>query len=172
MKRTLAIIFTAILIALLVIPAGTALADQDFHTMRLPIYLTAEGEAAGHTLRNGHVVHTNTEGPVNYLIRSWRLNGALPDTRYDICYQFGDYPGLTFYEYEFIQTDKNGNGDLHMKWPPEIASDTPVTILNEKMVFIEGGTPVYVPAHDITLMIGGTVAFETEVFDLYYDAYP
>jgi len=118
------------------------------------------------------VVSTNTEGPVNYLIRLFRLNGALPDTRYDICYVFAEWGDLAFYEGDYIQTDKNGNGDLLMKWFPEVASDEPVIILNEKIVFIEGGNPVYLPDYDVTIMYGGTRAFETEVFDLYYDPYP
>ena len=99
MKKILALIITAVLISLLVIPVGTALADKDFHTVRLPLTLTSEGEGAGHTLRNGMVMKTHAEGPVNYYIMSVILNGAKPDTTYYIfwgedfnpLYQFIDW---------------------------------------------------------------------------------
>jgi len=37
MKKILALILTAVLISILVIPVGAALADKDFHTIRLPL---------------------------------------------------------------------------------------------------------------------------------------
>ena len=46
----------AMLIGLLLVPSAVALADQSYHTERLPLTVTDEGAAAGYVLRNGMVV--------------------------------------------------------------------------------------------------------------------
>lgn len=173
MKKTLAIIFTGILIALLVIPAGTALADQNFHTIKVPIYLTAEGEAAGHTLQNGWYKRTNTEGPINYFIESYKLTGAMPDTRYDIGWEMEAYPGLIFTaEDYYIQTNKGGNAHVQWKFTPEqvweMIGGPPTTSMSWNFVFIEGGTQVEI-IPGVWIMVGGTRAFETDVVTVHYD---
>jgi hypothetical protein len=169
MKRTLALISTAILVALLIIPAGTALADQSFHTVSLPLSLTTAGADAGHTLRNGWVTRIHANGPINYAIGSYILNGAKSDTTYDICWEFEEYGWLPIYEYHFIETDKNGNGNLHWKASPALVPIPPNTTLHAKVEFIAGGTPVYIPAYGIWTIVGGVVVFETEVFEIYFD---
>jgi len=172
MKRTLAFVITAILIALLVIPAGAALADQDYHTIMLPISLTQDGIDAGHTLRTGHLTTIHTEGPVNGLIRVYELNGALPDTTYQICYVFPDEPYyyVAFYYWEDIHTDKNGNGSFFQRVPPGGGTSVPQ---NMKIVFIEGGTPTpygpYWLFYEGDEENGGTRALETEVFEICFD---
>jgi hypothetical protein len=171
MKRALAIVFAAILIALLVIPAGTTLADQNFHTIKVPIYLTAEGEAAGHTLQNGWYKRTNTEGPINYFIESYKLTGAKPNTRYELCAEMEAYPGLIFcWEDYYIQTNNSGNAHVQWKFTPEQVWDMVEgeESLSWNFVFIEGGTPVEI-IPGTWIMVGGTRAFETDVFEVCYD---
>lgn len=167
MKRTLAIIFTAILVALLVIPAGAALADQNSHpTLKIPISDIDEQDE--HTLRNGWHMRRHTDGPVNYLIESYMLNGALPDTRYDICFEVAALPGYYFvvdwlgFEY-CIQTDSNGNGQLLARYAPDPIAFPPGGSMTWRWVFISGGTP------SGGIMIGGTAAFETDFFTVYFD---
>lgn len=171
MKKTLALILTAVLIALLIIPAGTALADQAFHTVSLPLSLTTAGALDGHTLRNGMVIRTHANGPINYAIGSYILNGAKPDTTYDICWEFAEFGWFRVYEGHFIQTDKNGNGNLHWKASPADVREfiPPNTTLHAKVEFIAGGTRVYIPAYGVWTIVGGVVVFETEVFEIYFD---
>ena len=167
MKRTLAVVFTTILVALLVIPATTALADQNFHpTLKIPISLTSE--PGDHTLRNGWHMRRHAEGPVNYLIESYMLNGALPDTRYDICVELPGYEGIYFvvdyvgFDY-CIQTDRNGNGQLLARYSPDPFYFPPGGSMTWRWVFISGGTP------SGGIMVGGTAAFETDFFTVYFD---
>ena len=171
MKKTLALILTAVLIALLIIPAGTALADQAFHTVSLPLSLTTAGALDGHTLRNGMVIRTHANGPINYAIGLYKLNGAKPDTTYDICWEFAEFGWLPIYEYHSIQTDKNGNGNLHFKITPAHVSELGLnnSTLHAKVVFIAGGTPWPIPGYPFSTIVGGVVVFETEVFEIYFD---
>ena len=178
MKRILALILTAVLISLLVIPAGTTLADQDFKTIRLPLSLTQEGEDTGHTLRNGMVIRTHTEGPINYFVMSYILNGAKPDTTYDICWEIVElgalYP-ITVYEGESIQTNGKGNGNLHTKGFTEVVRERiyPMTTLTFKVLFIEAGTGTLVPDSSlppgVLFMFDGNVVFETDYFVVSFD---
>ena len=172
MKRTLAIISTAILIALLVIPVGTALADGEFHTIKVPISLTGEGAIAGHTLTSGWVMRTNTEGPVNYYVERYLLNGAKPNTTYDIGFEFEAVPGVvftSFIELTSIQTNENGNGLLSYRNSPDmVANIYPNTTREWRCVFIEGGTRVPV-APGWWIIYGGTRAFETEMIEFHFD---
>jgi hypothetical protein len=179
MKKILALISTTVLISLLVIPVGTALADKDFHTLRLPLSLTQEGEDTGHTLRNGMVIRTHTEGPVNYLLLTYILNGAKPNTTYIICWEILEmgavYPYTVYNVGEIIQTDENGNANLHIKFSPEVVRRNvyPNTILTFKVLFIEEGTGTLTPWPDlppgVLLMIGGNVVFETDYHEVPMD---
>jgi len=179
MKRILTLILTAVFISLLVIPVGTALADKDFHTIRLPLSLTQDGEDTGHTLRNGMVIRTHTEGPVNYLLMSYKLNGAKPNTTYIICWEILEmgavYPYTVYNEGEIIQTDEDGNANLHVKFSPDVVRERvyPATTLTFKVLFIEEGTGILTPWPDlplgVLLMIGGNVVFETNYFEVTLD---
>ena len=194
MKRILALILTAVLISLLVIPVGTALADKDFHTIRLALSLTTEGEDDGHPLRNGMVMKTHAEGPNNFYIMSFILNGAMPNTTYDVswkCWVWGPNIGLPegwvdYYDMflgpfgyseaylgHSIQTDKNGNGQLHCKRSPEevwAMGVIPDTTLKFQLTFISDGEVVEViPGTGILAVDGGDCVFETDVFEAYFD---
>ena len=74
-----------ILLLAMAVTAGPTLADQSQHTTRLSLSVTAAGTAAGHPeLRSGQVVNTHTSGPVNFAIENYMVNGAKPDTTYDV----------------------------------------------------------------------------------------
>jgi len=65
--------------------SSPVLADQSQHTTQLPLSLTAAGAAAGQpALRSGHVVNIHTQGPVNFAIEEYQVNGAQPTTNYAV----------------------------------------------------------------------------------------
>jgi hypothetical protein len=117
MKRILALIATAILIGLLVLPAGTAFADQAYHSERLPVHSVA----AGYPLQNGMVVNIHDNGATNFAVEEYILNGAKPNTTYELCRVFQESilymePPLAALDTGFaLQTDKNGNGQCNIK---------------------------------------------------------
>jgi hypothetical protein len=74
-----------IMLLAMAVTAGPTFADQSQHTARLSLSVTAAGTAAGHPeLRSGHVVNTHTNGPVNFAIENYMVNGAKPDTSYAV----------------------------------------------------------------------------------------
>ena len=77
------------LVLALLVSAPPVFADQSFHSTRLPLALTAAGQTAGHPeLRAGHVVDIHTNGPVVYAMEEYLLNGAKPDTDYQVVLHF------------------------------------------------------------------------------------
>jgi hypothetical protein len=102
-------------LALVLTPAIALFADQDFHTERLPFFLTSEGEAAGHPeLRSGHVVDIHANGPQIGALERYMINGAKPNTSYQVLLMIfandcdGGFlppplPTVT------LETDKHGN---------------------------------------------------------------
>ena len=111
--RRIIVLVTVMLAALMLIPSTVALADQSYHTERLSLSVTEDGLAAGHTLRNGMVVNIHPNGPVNGAIEQYVLNGAMPDTDYEVCWKIvgmeNELPTMV------VHTDKNGNGRLTYK---------------------------------------------------------
>lgn len=109
------------LIGLLLIPSAVALADQSYHTERLSLTLTPAGGVAGHTLRNGMVVNIHPNGPVNGAIENYVLNGAKPNTEYQVSWNISEIAGepvdppLEVPTGMVVQTDKKGNGHCTFK---------------------------------------------------------
>jgi hypothetical protein len=63
-------------------------ADQVYHSERLPLTLTDAGLLAGHPeLRSGQVVNIHPNGPVNGALERYMINGALPNTSYQVVLQ-------------------------------------------------------------------------------------
>ena len=138
--------FLGTVVALLLSMAAPAvvMADQSYHTERLPLTLTAAGEAAGHTLRNGMVVNSHPNGPVNGAIETYVLVGATPNTEYAISWVVegvGTVPtGVV------VSTDKQGNGRAQMHIPRQWQIDMGLTNLDLRImwVFVSSGVDVYV----------------------------
>ncbi len=64
---------------------SAAYADKSFHTVQLPLVLTASGETAGFPqLVVGHVVDIHADGPTVYAIEQYMVNGAKPNTEYQV----------------------------------------------------------------------------------------
>ena len=75
----------SLMLLAMAVTAGPAVADQSQHTTHLALSITAAGAAAGHPeLQSGQVVNTHTSGPVNFAIENYMINGAQPDTAYDV----------------------------------------------------------------------------------------
>lgn len=84
-RFTLSLIGAAVLILLQFPVVG---ADQLFHSKRLDFWLTDDGEAAGHPeLRSGHVVDIHPNGPVNGALERYMINGAAPNSSYQVVLQ-------------------------------------------------------------------------------------
>ncbi len=60
-------------------------ADQVYHSQRLELSLTSDGAAAGHPrLIAGQVVNIHANGPVIGAIERYMINGAKPNTNYQV----------------------------------------------------------------------------------------
>lgn len=138
--------FLGTVVALLWSMAAPALvmADQSYHTERLPLRLTAVGEAAGHTLRNGMVVNSHPNGPVNGAIETYVLEGAKPNAEYEVWWVVeGVGPVFTGV---VVSTDKQGNGRAQLHIPRQWQIDMGLTNIDLTImwVFMSGGLDVYV----------------------------
>lgn len=82
------LILTVVSAAALLALAPAALADQAFHTLKAP--LSAAGNAP---LHSGWVSDSHANGPIIGAHEEYHVNGASPNTTYQVVIQF--YPGVT-----------------------------------------------------------------------------
>ncbi len=74
--------------ALLLTLSTSVVADQVYHSERLPFTLTDAGAFVGHPeLRSGQVVNIHPNGPVNGALERYMINGAKPNTSYQVVLQ-------------------------------------------------------------------------------------
>jgi hypothetical protein len=174
MKRISLLVSAAIVIALLSLSAGTALADQAYHTELLPVH----SAAAGYPLRNGMVVNIHADGTSIFAVEEYTLSGAKPNTTYHLVREFqesllGQIPEWApLYTGFDLQTDEKGNGNCNMKVLVEQVApliEYGQTELHVKFVFIEGGTLMDIGI-GLFLVVGGTEAYSTEVTEIQLDA--
>jgi hypothetical protein len=111
-------------LALLLVTPRAGVADQLFHTVRLPFVLTPDGALAGHpVLRSGHVVDIHPNGPVNGAHERYQLNGAKPNTAYEVVLRvFTDNCGGTPSSLDRLQTvtlttDQHGDAQGKFDFP-------------------------------------------------------
>ncbi|TMD16340.1 MAG: hypothetical protein E6I27_14630 [Chloroflexi bacterium] len=147
MKRLMIVIPMACLG--LLVTSTTAFADQTFHSVRLS--LAPVGDSP---LRNGNVVDIHANGPVNYAIEEYHLNGATPNTTYAVEYLITGAPfGTTvcgsgafpFPNGATVETDLNGDGNSQLKIPPSFVTGLGLhhTVLGLSWVLLHSGTPAY-----------------------------
>jgi hypothetical protein len=108
----LAVASTAALLAL----ATSALADRVFHTLKAPL-----SPVGGAPLRSGWVSDSHANGPIIGAHEEYHLNGASPNTTYQVVIQFS--PGVTdcsaagpFLTANFT-TNSAGNGNADWTFP-------------------------------------------------------
>ena len=169
MKKFLTLILVAVFTALLFIPTGAVLADQAYHTERLPV----NSVASEYPLRNGVVVNIHMNGPVIFGAEEWILNGAKPNTTYQLAREFqepflGIFPPETPLDSGFVlQTNSKGNGNSHVTiLPAEVAPviEYGQTTVHVRLVFIVGGS-----TNGNGVIVGGTKAYETDWIEDYLD---
>jgi len=109
----LAVVSAAALLAL----TSTAFADQAFHTLKAP--LSAVGNAP---LHSGWVSDSHANGPIIGAHEEYHVNGASPNTTYQVVIQF--YPGVTgcpggavAVPTASFTTNVSGNGNANWVFP-------------------------------------------------------
>ena len=84
LKRVCSLLLILALL-LLVTSLSPVYADQVFHTTRLTFFLTPDGTAAGQPqLKSGQVVDIHANGPKVGAIGQYMINGAEPNTSYQV----------------------------------------------------------------------------------------
>jgi len=90
-------------------------ADKVYHSERLDLWLTQQGEDEGHPeLRSGQVVNIHPNGPVNGALERYMINGAKPNFDYQVkIYAFSDLecagdPSLAI-PTDLLETNSKGN---------------------------------------------------------------
>ena len=146
---TLAVVSAAALLAL----AGTARADQAFHTLKAP--LSAVGNAP---LHSGWVSDSHANGPIIGAHEEYHLNGASPNTTYQVVIQF--YPGVTgcpggavALPTASFTTNASGNGNAD--WVFAGGPPTPITQNSAIWQFVGPGNVVAYQTDCQLVLIGG-----------------
>jgi hypothetical protein len=105
-------------VALLLAPISGTLADQDFHTQRLPLFLTAEGAVADPPhppLRSGQVVDIHANGPQIGALERYMINGARANSTYAVVLEIfaGDCAGVPSPPIMTTTLETNQQGNAH-----------------------------------------------------------
>jgi hypothetical protein len=145
------IVLVSVAASVLAIAAATAaLADQVYHSERIELELTADGDAAGHPeLRAGHVVNIHPNGPVNGALERYVVSGAMPDTSYDVLLEAfgGGCGGDSLFAMVTASLDTNANGAAHAD----------LTLTPSDLAPLSGATV----GAQWTLQAGGVDAYQT-----------
>jgi len=124
-SRLLFVLPAVIAAAIVLVPAATA--DRVFHTLHAELH-----PVGGAPLQSGFVNDVHTEGVVNAAIEIYHLNGALPNTTYQVTIQFyfgdptctstpGAIPTAT------LTTNGAGNGNARAGFPAGPPSTLPTS---------------------------------------------
>lgn len=80
LRRVAAVVLVVAMGTIPLAIAGTASADQAYHTERLVF----EAVGGAPELRSGHVVNSHSNGPQRYAHEQYMVNGAAPNTTYQV----------------------------------------------------------------------------------------
>jgi hypothetical protein len=123
--------------------AAPALADQLFHTSHAALHAVA-----GAPLRSGFVNDIHTNGAVNSAREEYQLNGAQPDTTYQV--QLVIYPSQTCSGAPFLTipsstltTNSVGNGTSSFVFPTGPPNDPPLRVGIVWQLLSATGSAVY-----------------------------
>jgi len=127
-------------VALITVPA--AFADQIFRTSHAAVHAVA-----GAPLQSGFVNDVHTNGAVNSAREEYHLNGAQPNTTYQVqlvIYADPSCSGSPFVTVPtgMVTTNVGGNGNADATFPSGPANDPPVHF-GIVWQFIASGAPVY-----------------------------
>ena len=156
-------------IGALLVPSGVSFADQAFHTVRVPFNSL---DQSLYPLKDGFVVVTHMNGPVNFEKKEFQLHGAKPNTQFFIYRVFqedlryhgtGDVivpAGTKLYSGFSFWTDEHGNGHII----------TPLSPTAPSLEAIEGTVSAHIKnlLYD-GLLPGGTLAYEADWYETFFD---
>jgi hypothetical protein len=158
-----------VVIGVLLVAPGVAMADQAFQTVRAPIYSLNEST---YPLQGGFVVATHMNGPVNFEKKEFQLHGAKPNTQFFLyrtfAEGFGPVPaGTPLYSLFSLWTDDHGNGHIITPLLPtnpslrllkSLGVDhlTITNVIYDGLLAKDGGT-------------GGTPAYASDPYVTYFD---
>jgi hypothetical protein len=113
-KRGLFLVPHVALIGVLLLVPGVALADQTMHTVRGPFHSLNDST---YPLKDGFVVVTHMNGPVNFEKKEFQLHGAKPNTQFFLYRVLPEGagpipPGTILYAGFSLWTDGHGNGHV------------------------------------------------------------
>jgi len=144
----------------LLAPLTGVRADQDFHTERLPLILTAEGaetDPPHPALRSGHVVDIHANGPQIGALERYQINGARANSSYDVVLEVfaGDCEGdeLPPVTTTTLETNKQGNahGDFVFSAADLVPSQGAVVGVQWTLVDEEGISAYETPCIVVTV---------------------
>lgn len=140
-RRLAAAALVAAMATMAVVPGARA--DQVFHTERIPLI-----PVNGAPLQSGFVVDIHTNGPVISALEHYQLNGAMPNTTYQVVSQISFDPDCATTPLTLpdgtLQTNAAGNGELARTpiTPDQVAGLGGLTIGINWQV-LQGGAVVY-----------------------------
>ncbi len=169
MKKALLLVSVLAAMAALLVPSVIALADQAFHTVRAPLYSLNE---TAYPLKDGFMVCTHMNGPINFEKKEFQLHGARPNTEYFIYRAFqedlrlhGTGPvivpaGTKLYSGFSFRTDEQGNGHII----------TPLSPTNPTLGLLKGTVSAHIKnlLYD-GLLPSGTLAYEADWYESFFD---
>ncbi len=134
---------TAAVAAIAALAAAPALADQVFHTSHAAVH-----PVAGAPLRSGFVTDIHTNGTVNAAREEYQLNGAQPDSTYQVrlvIYPSQSCAGSPFLTIPTSQLTTNGagNGTASFVFPAGTPNDPPLRVGIVWQFLSSTGAPVY-----------------------------
>jgi hypothetical protein len=148
----------AIVLAVIgLLPSGVAFADKAFQTVKAPFHSL---DLVSYPLKDGFVVVTHMNGPVNFEKKEFQLHGAKPDTQFFIYREFQELGWVPLYSGDSFWTDEHGNGHIITALSPtdpnlEYLKSLGINHLTIKNVLFDG--------------LGGTPAYESETYVTFFD---
>ncbi len=151
--------------AALLAAGSTATADQEFHTVRLPLLSTG---AVGHpALRSGHVIDIHSDGDATAGHELYMVNGAAPHTPYTVVLDLnlsgcgGPGPMLPFANGVVVTTDDRGNGTGSVFLSQDELAGVVGLTLGISWRLVVGPQIVIEPTTGLPIALGGVTAYTT-----------
>jgi hypothetical protein len=153
------------MVATLVVLPQSGSADQEFHSVRLPLLATG---AVGHPeLRSGHVMDIHSDGDSTAGHELYMVNGAAPNTGYSVVLDLnlsgcgGPGPMLPFANGVVVTTDDRGNGTGSVFLSQEDLTLVVGFTLGISWRLVVNPTIAIEPTTQLPIALGGTTAYTT-----------
>jgi hypothetical protein len=141
MSRKPLVMLAGLVAGAALIAAPGAFADQVFHTSHAAVHAVA-----GAPLQSGFVNDIHSNGVVNSAREEYHLNGAQPNTTYEVQLLFYEDQSCAESPFVFptavLTTNSAGNGNADVTFPAGPANNPPLRV-GIVWQFTANGTPVY-----------------------------